>query len=49
LIEAGLLAYRKPLYQLLALPSRVQTLPSNRSGQVHSIGDLLRQLTGGVA
>jgi hypothetical protein len=49
LIEAGLLAYRKPLYQLLALPSRQQTLPSNRSGQVRSVGDLLRQLTGGAA
>jgi hypothetical protein len=49
LIGAGLLAYRKPLYQLLALPSREQTLPTTRSGQVRSVGDLLRQLTGGAA
>jgi len=49
LIEAGLLAYRKPLYQLLALPSREQTLPTHRSGQVRSVGELLRQLTGGAA
>lgn len=49
LIAAGLLAYRKPLYQLLALPSRQQTLPTSRSGQVRSVGDLLRQLTGGAA
>lgn len=49
LIGAGLLAYRKPLYQLLALPSREQTLPTHRHGQVRSVGDLLRQLTGGAA
>lgn len=49
LIAAGLLAYRKPLYQLLALPAREQTLPSQRSAQVRSVGELLRQLTGGAA
>ena len=49
LIAAGLLAYRKPLYQLLALPSRQPTLPTTRSGQVRSVGDRLRQLTGGAA
>jgi len=49
LIGAGLLAYRKPLYQLLALPARQQTLPGNRSAQVRSVGELLRQLTGGAA
>lgn len=49
LIAAGLLAYRQPLYQLLALPSREQTLPTHRSGQVRSVGELLRQLTGGAA
>lgn len=49
LIEVGLLAYRKPLYQLLALPSREPTLPTTRSGQVRSVGELLRHLTGGAA
>ena len=49
LIEVGLLAYRKPLYQLLALPSREPTLPTTRSGQVRSVVVLLRLLTGGAA
>jgi hypothetical protein len=49
LIAAGLLAYRQPLYQLLALPRPEQTRPTSRSGQVCSVGDLLRQLTGGAA
>lgn len=48
LIQAGLLAYRKPLYQLLALPGQNELLVSARAGQVRSVGELLRQITGGA-
>ena len=52
LVELDLLAYRKPLYQVLALP---EDLPAPapqpvapRSGQARSVGDILRQaLEGG--
>ncbi len=50
LIAAGLLAYRRPLYQLLALPRRGEALrPSPRCAEVRSVGQLLRQLAGGAA
>ena len=50
LIAAGLLAYRRPLYQLLALPRRGEALrPSPRCGEVRSVGQLLRQIAGGAA
>ena len=50
LIAAGLLAYRRPLYQLLALPRRGEPLrPGARCGEVRSVGELLRQLVGGAA
>ena len=42
LIEAGLVAYEKPLYQVLSLDAD----PSARSGPV-SVGELLRQALGG--
>jgi len=42
LIQANLIAYEKPLYQVLDLES----LPSTRSGQI-SVGQLLRQALGG--
>ena len=50
---AGLIAYQKPLYQVLALPEPspepvVPTAP--RSGQVQCVGDILRRvLAGGPA
>ena len=43
LIEAGLIAYEKPLYQVLSLDSAVST---PRSGQI-SVGELLRKALGG--
>ena len=43
LIEAGLVAYEKPLYQVLSLESVVST---PRSGQI-SVGELLRKAMGG--
>jgi hypothetical protein len=53
LLQADLIAYRKPLYQVLALPDEVA--PSSpapepqRAGQVRSVGDILRQALGGGA
>jgi hypothetical protein len=49
LILAGLLAYQRPLYQLLALPKSVALTAEPRSGQVRSVGELLRQIAGGAA
>lgn len=52
LIHADLLAYRKPLYQVLALPDDLQasgTPSSLRSGQVQSVAEVLRRVVeGGV-
>jgi hypothetical protein len=55
LLAAGLIAYQKPIYQVLALPqapggesSDLSTAP--RSGQPQCAGDILRRvLTGGAA
>jgi hypothetical protein len=52
LVQADLLAYRKPLYQVLALPEEpsAATLPgSARAGQVQSVGELLRRALEGGA
>ena len=52
LVQAELLAYRKPLYQVLALPDAPQasaTPRPPRSGQVQSVTDILRRVVeGGV-
>jgi hypothetical protein len=48
LITAGLLAYQKPLYQLLALPKPVVLVEEPRTGQIRSIGELLRKVAGGA-
>ena len=42
LIQAGLIAYEKPFYQVLSL----EPVASTRSGQL-SVGDILRQALGG--
>jgi hypothetical protein len=52
LVGADLLAYAKPLYQVLSLPeeggSRVPTDATSRSGQVQSVAEVLRRaLEGG--
>jgi hypothetical protein len=47
---AGLVAYQKPLYQVLALlePSAESGLPAGpRSGQVQCVGDILRRALAG--
>ena len=50
LAAADLIAYRKPLYQVLALPAAGSATvpPGTRQGQALSVGDLLRRaLEGG--
>jgi len=42
LIRAGLIAYEKPLYQVLSL----ETSPGSRSGSV-SVAEVLRRVMGG--
>src|SRR5947209_6432617 len=42
LIAADLLAYHKPLYQVLALPATAAAAPTPRSGQSLSLGEILR-------
>jgi hypothetical protein len=49
LVSADLLAYQKPLYQVLALPPAPAAPSSPRAGQSLSAGDILRRaLTGGA-
>ena len=47
LLQADLIAYRKPLYQVLSLPEPAAPTPSvpepQRAGQARSVGDILRQ------
>lgn len=52
LVQADLLAYRKPLYQVLALPDDPPATGAPRSprtGQVQSVADVLRQVWEGGA
>jgi hypothetical protein len=53
LIGADLIAYRKPLYQVLALPEESKASVSSsapRRGQTRAVGDILRRaLQGGEA
>ena len=53
LLQADLIAYRKPLYQVLSLPDAAAPAPPaaepQRASQVRSVGDILRQaLSGGT-
>jgi len=48
--KADLIAYRKPLYQVLALPQAAGpdvALSSARAGQAQSVADILRRALGG--
>jgi hypothetical protein len=49
LVEADLVAYQKPLYQVLALPAatEVAVADSPRLGQALSVGDILRRACAG--
>lgn len=53
--EVGLIAYRRPLYQVLSLddpitglPAMAQPVPRCGSGEAVSIGEVLRQAVGGA-
>lgn len=53
LLQADLIAYRKPLYQVLSLSDPAASAASapqpQRAGQTQSVGDILRKaLTGGT-
>lgn len=50
LIAADLIAYRRPHYQVLSLPDSSTPPPSQRLGEVASVGDILRRVlnTGGA-
>ena len=53
LLQASLIAYHKPLYQVLSLPESAAPVPPapepQRTGQVQSVGDILRKaLAGGM-
>jgi hypothetical protein len=49
LIAGDLLAYQKPLYQVLALPPASTPASPQRSGQALSVGDILRRAVEGGA
>ena len=53
LVGADLIAWRKPLYQVLALPEPPAAPPppsaGPRAGQAQSVGDILRQVLAGGA
>jgi hypothetical protein len=52
LVEVDLVAYQKPLYQVLALPPAEVVPPhqaGRRSGQTLSVGDILRRVCEGGA
>lgn len=56
LCKAGLIAYRRPLYQVLAVEKSPASLPAapceypppRTAGEATSIGDVLRQIIGGA-
>lgn len=47
--EADLIAYRRPLYQVLSLENQPgpSSLPSQRGGQTQSVGQILRRVLEG--
>lgn len=49
LIAGELVAYQKPLYQVLALPPAATPLPTSRAGQTLSVGEILRRAVEGGA
>jgi len=52
LVQADLIAYQKPLYQVLSLPEATSTSPASvppHRGQVQSVGEILRHALSGGA
>lgn len=47
LVAGDLVAYQKPLYQVLALPPAGTSLPTSRAGQSLSVGEILRRAVAG--
>ncbi len=47
LVAADLVAYQKPLYQVLALPSAATPVSAPRLGQCVSVGEILRRVVAG--
>jgi len=47
LLDADLIAFVKPLYQVLALSEPRPLSPSPRTGQLRSVGEILRQVLEG--
>jgi len=48
LVDAGLIAYRRPFYQVLSLPGNVkESLPDEKAECVH-IGGIVDIITGGM-
>lgn len=45
--KAGLIAYRKPLYQVLSLDPEPQAATEQRTGQTLSAADILKRITQG--
>ena len=46
--QAELIAYRKPLYQVLDLSSRIAPPTSRPGGEAASVGDIVKHIMGGV-
>ena len=48
--QAGLIAYRRPLYQVLDLSPAIESAapPPRRGGEAQSVGEILKQLVEGV-
>jgi len=50
LVQADLIAYQKPLYQVLALDAPASPGPTGeRAGEVQLAGEILRRILGGAA
>lgn len=48
LLRAGLIAYDKPLYQVLQLETAVASVPAPRAGRSLSLAEILRDASGGA-
>lgn len=48
LLRAGLVAYKKPLYQVLSLVDAISPKRTGAPGEPMAIGDILKKLAGGA-
>ncbi len=49
LIRIGLIAYKQPLYQVLALQEQTSSIADRAPGDPQSLGQILKQLGGGAS